>query len=78
MQIKLIVFKDGTYVIADVEERETNPDCVLINPKRIVDGKLFNWPEYTNQKQIYLRSEDILTLVEPKEEYVKIYRETIG
>lgn len=78
MQIKVILLKDGTYLIADVEERETMPDCVLINPKEIIEEQLHNWPEYTDQKQIFLRSEDILTLVTPKDSFVKLYREVIG
>lgn len=78
MQIKLILLKDGTYVIADVEERETMPDCVLINPKRIDGTDLENWPSYTDQKQIFLRSDDILTIVTPKDSLEALYKETVG
>lgn len=78
MQIKLVLLKDGTYLIADVEERETMPDCVLINPKRVDETNLENWPKHTDQKQIFLRSDDILTIVSPKDSLKALYKETVG
>mgnify|MGYP006266384431 CR=1 FL=1 len=39
---------------------------------------LENFIPYTYQKQIPIRSSDIFTIVEPREDLLKYYRETIG
>lgn len=44
--IQLILLKNQTYLIAEVEEREESPECLLINPYKIVDIAYYN---YSNQ-----------------------------
>lgn len=39
---------------------------------------LDNYIEYTYQKQIPIRSSDIMTIVEPREDLLKYYREVVG
>lgn len=39
---------------------------------------LDNYIEYTYQKQIPIRSADIMTIVEPREDLLKYYREVVG
>lgn len=39
---------------------------------------LDNFIEYTYQKQIPIRSTDIMTIVEPREDLLKYYREIVG
>lgn len=39
---------------------------------------LDNYIEYTYQKQIPIRSADIMTIVEPREDLLKFYREVVG
>lgn len=39
---------------------------------------LDNFIDYSYQKQIPIRSSDILTIVEPREDLLKFYREVVG
>jgi hypothetical protein len=39
---------------------------------------LDNFSDYTYQKQILIRSDDIFTIVEPREDLLKFYREMVG
>ena len=62
-------------VLADIGQ----PDCKLINPCVIVDGKLSKWmSDLTPNKEMFMSSDKILTLVDPTkkllDEYSKIIR----
>jgi len=39
---------------------------------------LEKFPKYTNQNQVYLRAEDILTLADPSHLVVEYYKKTVG
>jgi len=39
---------------------------------------LEKFPKYTNQSQIYLRAEDILTLADPSYSVLEYYQKTVG
>lgn len=82
MTVKVILLKTGQFLIAEIEERpEEDADCILINPKLIspneFDDKfiLINYIPYSYQKQIPIRSSDIMTIVEPREDLLKSYRD---
>ena len=49
-------------VLADIGQ----PDCKLINPCIIVNGKLSRWlSDLTINKEMFMSSDKILTLVDP-------------
>lgn len=119
--IQLIVLKNQDYLIAEIEERDESPECLLINPYRITDltywdhsnvdyknvrnpNALFisesvdkeidkdgdevtvvqadyiileKFPKYSNQTQIYLRADDILTLADPSHSVLEYYKKTV-
>lgn len=109
--------------MAEIQEREESPECLLINPYRIVDlsywdysnrdkkhipeeGAVFvkrseekeineetgehvitvqtdyiilqKFPNYTDQTQIYMRADDILTICDPSNLVVECYQKTLG
>jgi hypothetical protein len=120
--IQVILLKDQEYLIAEIEERDESPECLLTNPYRITDltywdhsnvdyenihnpNALFinqqeekekdkngeevictqsnyilleKFPKYTNQTQVYLRAEDILTLADPTHLVLEYYKKTVG
>lgn len=120
--IQVIVLKDRDYLIAEIEEREESPECLLTNPYRILDltywdhsnvdyksvrnpDALFisettdkeidkegnevtvvqsdyilleKFPKYTNQTQIYMRADDILTICDPSYSVLEYYQKTLG
>lgn len=120
--IQVIVLKNQEYLIAQIEEREESPECLLTNSYRITDltywdhsnldfknihnsNALFideqeekemdkdgqevictqsnyilleKFPKYTNQVQVYLRSDDILTICDPTHSVLEYYKKTVG
>ena len=57
-------------VLADIGQ----PDCKLINPCVIVDGKLTRWlSDLTINKEMFMSSDKILTLVDPTPKLLNDY-----
>ena len=72
---QMILIAEIDEVLADIGQ----PDCKLINPCVIVDGKLSKWmSDLTPNKEMFMSSDKILTLVDPTkkllDEYAKIIR----
>lgn len=80
MTVKIILLKTGQYLIAEIDERpDEDADCILINPKRILgfapEWKLVNFIPMSYQKQVPIRSSDIMTIVEPMDSLLQLYRD---
>ena len=72
---EIILISEIDEVLADIGQ----PDCKLINPCVIIDGKLSKWmSDLTPNKEMFMSSDKILTLVDPTkkllDEYAKIIR----
>ncbi len=72
---QMILIAEIDEVLADIGQ----PDCKLINPCVIVDGKISKWmSDLTPNKEMFMSSDKILTLVDPTkkllDEYSKIIR----
>ena len=72
---QIILISEIDEVIADIGQ----PDCKLINPCVIIDGKLSKWmSDLTPNKEMFMSSDKILTLVDPTKkllaEYTKIIK----
>ena len=77
-EVQVIVLVNGQIIISKivaVVSELGEPDCKLINPYQIVDGKLTSWlSELTdNTDAIMISSDKILTLVDPKETLLNDY-----
>lgn len=77
-EVQVIVLVNGQTIIskiAAVVSELGEPDCKLINPYQIVDGKLTSWlSELTDATDaIMISSDKILTLVDPKETLLNDY-----
>ena len=77
--VKCLLLKVDNVLIAEVEEIPANlgePNCKIINPYKIdSEGFLTPWPEVTDQRELMIHSDSILTIVDPKPEVVKKYLE---
>jgi hypothetical protein len=76
--IQVIVLINGTTIIsriAAVVSELGEPDCKLINPCQLIDGKPTSWlSELTdNTDAIMISSDKILTLVDPKASLLNDY-----
>jgi len=123
MTVKVLLLKTSNqFLIAEIEEREESPECLLINPYRVTDltywdysnmdtthvpteGAVFvgssvetekrsdgedvivtqsdyilveKFPKYTDQTEIYLRANDILTICDPSDLVLECYQRTLG
>ena len=70
---QMILISEIDEVLADIGQ----PDCKLINPCVIMDGKVSKWmSDLTPNKEMFMSSDKILTLVDPSQkilaEYIKI------
>ena len=77
--IKCLLLKVDTVIISEITETGSEigePDCKLINPYEIDDeGNLTSWPDVTDQREMMIHSDSILTIVDPKPEIVEKYLE---
>jgi len=77
--VKGLLLKVDNVVICEVEEIQAElgePDCKIKNPYQYdKDQGLTPWPDFAGQTEMMLRSDDILTMVEPKQEIIDQYLE---
>ena len=80
--VKCLLLKNNTLLIATVEEvigQIGEPDCRLIKPYLVDRSSLeiTDWLDFTNQNDIMIRSDDVLTFVDPKGELLDKYLKQI-
>ena len=80
--VQILILKNEKVVISEVVsvmQEIGEPDCKLIKPKLVVSGdrpdkRIVPWlDEYTNQDAIMIRSDDVLTFVEPTTDLLDYY-----
>ena len=79
-EIKVIVLQSGEILISQVEEVPAldigDPNCKLIAPYKVnpLDGELHPWlSEVTDDTEVMMSSDKILTLVEPHKTLIDEY-----
>ena len=82
MSIKILVLMNNQKLITQIEEVSTElgePDCKLIDPYLIgKDDTLTQWLiDVSNQREIMLSSDKILTLVNPKPTLLEKYQDLL-
>ena len=80
--IKCLVLLTGIVLIAKIEEIDAelgDPNC-LISDVCVInsDGTMSSWLDFSDDTELMIRSENILTITEPKKDIVKLYLETIS
>lgn len=79
--IKLLVLKNGTYLISYVEEVVADygmPNCRLITPYQIVKDVISPFPKYTDQEEIMMSSDSFLTICDPSSMMEDMYTKTLS
>ena len=79
--IKCLLLDVDNVIISQVEEVGADigePDCKLIKPKLVIEGKtpkerIIEWLNFTKQDVIMIRSDDVLTFVEPTKDLLDYY-----
>ena len=71
---QMILISEIDEVLADIGQ----PDCKLINPCVIIDGKVSKWmSDLTPNKEMFMSSDKILTLVDPSKNILAEYKKII-
>ena len=77
--IKCLLLDVDNVLISEVVEVDAelgDPNCKLINPYQFFSLDDMNpWPKATNQTELMIRSEDILTMADPTPEVIEKYLE---
>lgn len=74
----LLINVDGVLIteVVEIESDFGEPDWKLINPYRIDgEGNLTPWPTTTDQREVKIISDNVLTVVDPKPEIIEKYLE---
>ena len=73
--IKILLLSTKEYIISEISEVPAefgDPNCKLTNP--CYTDSMDRWlGEYTNQKEMMIHSDKIITIIDPNEEYLKKY-----
>lgn len=80
-ELKVILLKNGNltdYLIGVVQELDEEPSVFIEGCYRIVDGQLEEYPKYSAQRDLFLTSESIFTIVDPSEDIRKSYEDING
>lgn len=84
--VKCLLLKNDLIVISEIVEvagELGEPDCKLTNPFRMVKQKetdsytLETWLDFTDQNEIMIHSDSILTLVDPTPDLLSKYFDLI-
>ncbi len=84
--IKCLLLKNDIILITEIIEVGSElgePDCKLINPFSMIKQKetdsytLESWLDFTNQNEMMIHSDSILTIVDPTSELLSKYFDMI-
>ena len=78
--IKVLLLSNQEIVVSEIEEVASeigDPNCKLTKPYKIIGGALQRWmQDYTDQGELMINSDKIITLVNPSplilEKYTKV------
>ena len=74
------MLKNDTVLITEIIEVGSElgePDCKLVNPFKVVDNRLQPWLDFTDQTELMIHSDSILTIVDPTPELHSEYNNNI-
>tara|TARA_B100001093_G_scaffold89392_1_gene81447 strand:- start:305 stop:613 length:309 start_codon:yes stop_codon:yes gene_type:complete len=80
--IQVLLLTNQTILISEIDEvlaEIGQPDCKLINPCIIIDGKVSKWiPDLTPNTEMFMSSDKILTLVDPSKHILNEYNKVVA
>ena len=79
--IQCLLLKSNQVLVAEIEEVMADigePDCRIINPYLLdKNGELSLWIDFSDQSNIMIRSDDVLTFVNPNKKVLNSYLEKV-
>ena len=79
--VQILILKNEKLLISEVisiVQEIGEPDCKLVKPELLGDGatakeRITDWLNFTDQDVIMIRSDDVLTFVEPTKDLLDYY-----
>ncbi len=75
--LKIVVLKDHSHLMGELIELDEEPSYLIQQCFKIDDGEFKTYPLYTDQRDIFLTSDVILTIVDPSEETTTNYKKAL-
>ncbi len=77
-ELRLILLKDRPqYLLGKITELDEEPSILIEKCFEVVgDEEIIPFPKYTDQRDLFLTSEQIFTILEPSSKLVEIYNNT--
>ena len=78
--VKVVLLKNGgleDYLIGVVEELDEEPSLFIQDCFRIVNDQLEIYPKYSAQRDLFLTSESIFTIVDPSATMLELYESAV-
>jgi len=75
--VKILLMKNGSltdYLIGKVTELDEEPAILVEGCYRIIDGQLEKYPQYSSQRDLFLTSDAVFTIVDPSTEILGEYQ----
>ena len=79
--VKCLLLKNNQVIVSEIIEVGSDlgePDCKIINPFLLENQELTTWLDFTNQNELMIHSDSIMTIADPKEELLAKYFEMIA
>ena len=76
--LKIVLLKNGglnDYLIGVVEELDEEPALFIQDCFKIVDDNLEVYPKYSAQRDMFLTSDVIMSILDPSPEVAKLYND---
>lgn len=77
VKIVILKYQIDTFFIGRITELDEEPSILVENCYKIVDGKLELYPKYSAQRDLFLTSDDILTILDVAPDVLDLYAKTI-
>ena len=71
--LKIVVLKDHSHLMGEITELDEEPNYLITNCYKIDDGQFSKYPLYTDQRDIFLTSDVVLTIIEPSQKLLDLY-----
>jgi hypothetical protein len=79
--LKILLLKNGNlsdYLIGKVTQLDEEPSVLVEGCYRVVDGVLEEYPKYSSQRDLFLTSESLFTIVDPSDTIADEYKKVNG
>ena len=75
--LKLIILRNQMYLMGEVTELDEEPSYLITNCYQVTGETFEKYPLYSDQRDLFLTPDVILTIVDPSEDTIKNYKKAL-